>query len=136
MRQHHTRKRRIMRIITTTDEIPEFASECEEHNYWSTHAFGSEMFAASDGRDDDLPPPYDLENTSLLRVRLENTDIDQLRAAARARRISIRTLMLHLVADFLADERDRAAHHVATDGDTPRIAVDAATNRTGATVLG
>jgi hypothetical protein len=44
-------------IIYSVDEIPDFANECEEHEFWSTHEFSDELMGqAMWDPDDPLAP--------------------------------------------------------------------------------
>lgn len=46
--------------VNSLDEIPTFASEAEEAEYWSTHSFGDgllELMQPVPFDDDELPPP-------------------------------------------------------------------------------
>ena len=45
-------------VVQSWDEVPEFADQCEEHGFWSTHEMGDE-FVESVGPDAEaeLPPP-------------------------------------------------------------------------------
>ena len=45
-------------VIHSWDEVPEFANECEEQEFWSTHEMGDEFFADAEvDADAELPPP-------------------------------------------------------------------------------
>jgi hypothetical protein len=51
---------RHLHVIESFDEVPEFASEAEEAEYWSTHSLGEkllEMMKPVPFDDDELPPP-------------------------------------------------------------------------------
>lgn len=45
-------------VVHSWDEAPEFADECEEHEFWSTHEMGDECFEnVEPAAADELPPP-------------------------------------------------------------------------------
>jgi hypothetical protein len=45
-------------VVHSWDEVPQFANECEEHEFWSTHEMGDEFFDNVRPEDyADLPPP-------------------------------------------------------------------------------
>ena len=45
-------------IVHSWDDVPTFADECEEHEFWSTHEMGDEFFEnVAPDADADLPPP-------------------------------------------------------------------------------
>jgi uncharacterized protein YegP (UPF0339 family) len=43
-------------VIHSTEEIPPFTNECEEHEFWATHEPGAELFEDAQP-DPGLPPP-------------------------------------------------------------------------------
>ncbi len=43
--------------VESPDDIPDFANEDEEHEFWSTHSFGELLLAEMGPLDDVLPPP-------------------------------------------------------------------------------
>lgn len=44
-------------IVHSLDEIPAFANECEEHEFWSTHEFSDELMEQANwDADDPLAP--------------------------------------------------------------------------------
>jgi len=46
------------RIIHSVDEIPKFATEQEEREFWETHDFSADLLTAQPvDPDDPLPPP-------------------------------------------------------------------------------
>jgi hypothetical protein len=44
-------------ILESLDDLPEFRSEAEEAEFWSTHELGQEILDAMGSLDDVLPPP-------------------------------------------------------------------------------
>ena len=45
-------------IVHSWDEVPVFANECEEHEFWSTHEMGDEFFEnVEPDAEAELPPP-------------------------------------------------------------------------------
>jgi hypothetical protein len=43
--------------VESLDDIPSFANEDEEHEFWSTHSFGEVLLDQMGPLDDVLPPP-------------------------------------------------------------------------------
>lgn len=51
-------------VVHGWDDVPEFADECEEQEFWSTHEMGDEFFEnVEPDAHAELPPPRARRNT-------------------------------------------------------------------------
>ena len=92
--------------IHSEEEIPEFSTEAEEAEFWSTHSLGDEMLAtmgcAPDGL---LPPPR--PRTSPVAVRFDQGTLLRLKTLARKRHKGYQTLLKEFVMERLYEEEKR-----------------------------
>jgi hypothetical protein len=97
-----------MITIEREENIPIFASEDEEHEYWGVHDFSEELWEKLEFHDDaGLPPP--LAETFPVEVYLEEAAIKQLEALAARQRTRPGRLLRKLVLRALAEDEQRQA---------------------------
>ena len=89
-----------------TSEIPAFASEREEADWWDTHG-PSERYLDRAGEltDHGLPPPR--ARTTPLAVRFDEATIRRLRALAAIKKKGYQTLLKEFVCERLYEEEKR-----------------------------
>ena len=88
-------------------DVPDFASEDEEHQFWSTHELGEDLLKAAQPLErDNLPPPR--PRTRSVAVRFDDVTLQRIRALAARRHQGYRALIKQLVTERL-DEEDRRA---------------------------
>jgi len=94
-------------VVRRPEDIPEFASEEEEHRFWSEHRFGGKMLKEMTPGGDEgvLPPPR--EETRPVSVRFDPTMLDRLRALAARRGQRYQTLLKQFVLERLYEEEQR-----------------------------
>lgn len=93
--------------INSPDEIPTFANECEEHDFWSTHSFGPGMMKYAEEHPDPL-----LDELLPVRPRSISIGIDaevyrRLRALASVKGRRYQTLLKEFVTERLYEEEKR-----------------------------
>lgn len=108
-------------IPVEREDIPPFASEAEEHAFWSTHTFGPQLLAEMRPEGDpELPSPDQVrahvdarrrreraESTRPVPIRLEVDLLRRLRALAARKHIGYQTLLKQFVAERLYEEEKR-----------------------------
>ena len=96
-------------LIYSADDIPEFKSEREEHEFWNTHVFSEEFIDQAVARGDEVPAPPTRErkqsrSTSL---RLDEDTLKRLRYLARKKGKGYQTLLKEFVVERLYEEEKR-----------------------------
>jgi hypothetical protein len=95
-----------MTTVHRLEDIPEFANEDEEADYWATHDLGEEILAqmrpAAEG---ELPPPR--ERTRPVAIRFDDDVLRRLRAVARRKNKGYQTLLKEFVVERLYEEEKR-----------------------------
>jgi uncharacterized protein (DUF4415 family) len=95
-----------MKQVNNPSEIPEFKSEEEEHEFWSSHELTDEFFDAAEPIDEgELPPPR--PRKQLLSVRIEDDLVNRLKALAAVKGVGYQTLLRQFVADRVYEEEKR-----------------------------
>jgi uncharacterized protein (DUF4415 family) len=93
--------------VNSWDEVPDFANEDEEHEFWSTHSLGQaildQMGPIEDGI---LPPPR--QRTRPVAVRFDEDVLNRLREVARLKGKGYQTLLKEFVVERLYEEEKRA----------------------------
>jgi len=93
--------------VNSLDEIPRFANEDEEHEFWSTHSLGQPLLDQMGPVDDgSLPPPR--SRTRPVAVRFDDDTIRRLRGLARLKGKGYQTLLKEFVVERLYEEEKRA----------------------------
>jgi hypothetical protein len=101
-----------MKLVRRWSEVPAFASEREEHEFWSTHGLAGEALEQlrEDG-DPDLPPPSAFQRansrTRPAVVRLEPEVLRRLKALAARKHKDYQTLLREFVVERLSEEEER-----------------------------
>lgn len=95
--------------VNSWDSVPDFASEAEEAEFWSTHSFGPGMTAdAEAGRlnfEHVLPQPR--VRSTPLSFRFDPTTVARLKTLARRRNKGYQTLAKEFVMERLYEEEKR-----------------------------
>ena len=92
--------------IDTLGDIPEFATEREEADFWATHAFSERYFnLVGETTDHGLPPTR--PRTTPLAVRFDEATLTRLRALAAIKKKGYQTLPKEFVCERLYEEEKR-----------------------------
>ena len=109
----------MLKTIKSSDEVPEFKIEREEHEFWGSHRLSEELLETFVPRSkrDNLPPPRERTITrprkgsvsvrSSVSVRMENDLVNRLKALAAVKGIGYQTLLRQFVADRVYEEEKR-----------------------------
>jgi uncharacterized DUF497 family protein len=97
--------------VNSEDEVPSFANECEEAEFWATHRLGPALLdrmqpIAVEG-DDVFPPIRERDRTRPVALRLGEDTLRRLRAVARKKHIGYQTLLKQFVDERLYEEEKR-----------------------------
>jgi hypothetical protein len=99
----------VMTEINSWDEVPAFANEDEEHEYWSTHCLGPGILSQMKHRweepdpDPRLPSPRPVS----IRLRLEGETYVRLRRLAHRRGVAYKALLRELLVERIWEEERR-----------------------------
>jgi hypothetical protein len=99
--------------VERREDIPHFASEDEEHAFWSTHAIAGALLEEMQPvpRDDPTFPPARPESTSPrtrpVSVRLDADVLRRLKAVAAKKRKGYQSLLKEFIAERLYEEEKR-----------------------------
>src|SRR5579859_3683740 len=91
-------------IIHSLDEIPSFASEDEEFEYWATHRFGPEILDQMGPLPDEVRPRRRERPVSL---KLSRHALARVKALAERRHVSYQELLEQFIAERLHEEEKR-----------------------------
>jgi uncharacterized protein (DUF4415 family) len=96
-------------IVECKEDIPEFASEAEEAEYWSTHTMSDELLDQFRSLPEDgggiLPPAR--KPTYPVSLRLDNDVMHRLRVLAARKGMRYQTLLKQLLTERLYEEEKR-----------------------------
>lgn len=92
--------------INSLDEIPDFASEAEEAEFWGTHGLGPALLDQMGPLDDVLPRAR--PRTRPVVIRFDDDTLTRLRALARAKGKPYQTLLEEFAIERLYEEEKRA----------------------------
>lgn len=93
-------------VVHSLDEIPSFASEAEESEYWGKHAFSEELWEQLPAIPErELPPPR--PRTRSIAVRFDDSTLGRIKALAARRRKGYQTLLKEFVVERLYEEEKR-----------------------------
>jgi GNAT superfamily N-acetyltransferase len=106
---HAPRQPGEMTVIHRWSDVPHFADEAEEAEWWGSHSLGDELLAGfrpvpEDG-DDWLPPAR--PRTRPVAVRFDESVINRLRVLAAHRHKGYQTLLKEFVMERLYEEEKR-----------------------------
>lgn len=97
---------RKMKEIKSPDEIPDFESEKEEREFWSTHALSEEYFEkAGPIPEGVLPPPR--PRTRPISLRFDEDVLARVKAVAKSKHKGYQTLLKEFVVERLYEEEKR-----------------------------
>jgi len=88
-------------------DIPAFANEEEEHQYWSTHSFGPGLLAEMTPMEDDELPPV-RPRTRPVPLRLGEDVVARAKTLAAQRHTGYQTLLKEFIVERLYEEEKRA----------------------------
>src|SRR5215467_14223796 len=96
----------LMIAIHSWDEVPDFASEAEEADWWGSHELGPELLDQMGPPPEGLlPPPR--ERTRPIAVRFDDSTVRRLKAVAARRHKGYQTLLKEFVTERLYEEEKR-----------------------------
>ena len=102
-----------LKTIKSWDEVPEFKSEREEHEFWGSHSLSEGLLETFEPRSerDNLPPPRERTITrprkNPVSVRMENELVNRLKVLAAIKGVGYQTLLRQFVADRVYEEEKR-----------------------------
>lgn len=93
--------------VNSWDEMPSFANEREEADWWATYSLGPGILDAPGAQDFDnmLPPPR--PRTTPMSFRFDSDTVGRLKALAKRRNKGYQTLVKEFVAERLYEEEKR-----------------------------
>ena len=92
--------------IDDWSEVPAFANEAEEAEFWGTHGLGERLLEQMGPVDDgSLPPPR--ERTRPVAIRFDDDVIGRLKVLARLKHKGYQTLLKEFVVERLYEEEKR-----------------------------
>jgi len=93
--------------IDSLNEVPIFANEREEVEFWDTHGFSDKFFRDNPPEPDDpnLPPPR--ARTTPVAVRFDTDTLARLKALARKKHKGYQTMLKEFVSERLYEEEKR-----------------------------
>lgn len=94
-----------LKEIHSWDEVPAFASEREEAEFWSTHALGEELLVEDLEGDPMLPTSR--PRTTPVSIRFDADTLGRLKRLAHHRRRGYQTMVKEFVAERLYEEEKR-----------------------------
>jgi uncharacterized protein (DUF4415 family) len=95
-----------MKEVQSLEEIPQFASEDEEAEFWATHALSEELLAKMEPLSEEVLPPT-RPRTQPISLRLDSHVLERLRALAETKNKGYQTLMKEFVVERLYEEEKR-----------------------------
>jgi len=93
-------------VVERIEDIPQFESEAEEHQFWSTRTFSQELMDKAAPLPDDLPLPT-RKPTYPVSLRLDNDVVHRLRALAAKKHMRYQTLLKQFLIERLYEEERR-----------------------------
>ena len=94
----------VLTPLRSTNEIPAFASEEEEHRFWQTHELADELWDQLPAvPEEELPGP----RTKPVPVRFDTDVLRRLKALAAKRHTGYQTLLKQFVVERLYEEEKR-----------------------------
>jgi hypothetical protein len=95
-----------LKEIQSLDEIPSFASEEEEAEFWATHSLGEELLDQMEPIPDGvLPPPR--SRTKPISLRFDEDVLRRLKALAKSKHKGYQTMLKEFVVERLYEEEKR-----------------------------
>lgn len=101
-----TIQQRDMKVIHSFDDVPPFATEQEEADFWSTHELGDEILAQMGPLPDGvLPSPR--ARTKPVAIRFDEDTLQRVKTLAVRRHKGYQTLLKEFVVERLYEEEKR-----------------------------
>lgn len=108
-----TKQRRTLTPVSA-NEIPTFASEQEEADFWSQHELADDLLNRMESPAEDvLPPPR--QRTKAISLRLDPDTLARLKALAAARGMPYQRLLKQFLVERLYVEESRGGSDVGSD---------------------
>jgi predicted DNA binding CopG/RHH family protein len=113
------------RQINSLDDLPAFASEAEEAEFWETHELGPALLAEM-GPPDDVELPATRSRTTPISIRMDTGVLVEVKAEAAQRDTAYQTFMKEIVVVGLAvmrGDRSVGASNLSAPVHPPRLSV-------------
>ena len=95
-----------MKEVQSSEEIPQFANEAEEAEFWATHSLSEALLARMEPLPEDVLPPT-RPRTQPISLRLDSDVLERVRALAEMKHKGYQTLMKEFVVERLYEEEQR-----------------------------
>jgi uncharacterized protein (DUF4415 family) len=95
-----------MKEVQSPEEIPQFANEAEEAEFWATHALSEAFLAKMEPLPEEVLPPA-RPRTQPISLRLDSDVLERVRALAEMKHKGYQTLMKEFVVERLYEEEKR-----------------------------
>lgn len=99
--EHHA-----MTTINSFDDVPAFANEAEEADFWATHELGDAILARMGPVGEDALPPA-RPRTKPVAVRFDEDTLKRVKRLAARRHKGYQTLLKEFVTERLYEEEKR-----------------------------
>ena len=114
-----------MKEVQSSEEIPQFANEAEEAEFWATHALREGFLAKMEPLPEDVLPPA-RPRTQPISLRLDSDVLERVRALAETKHKGYQTLMKEFVVERLYEEEKREGILSASSTEEARAAAETA----------
>jgi len=108
-----------MKEVQSPEEIPQFANEAEEAEFWATHALSEAFLAKMEPLPEDVLPPA-RPRTQPISLRLDSDILERVRALAEVKHKGYQTLMKEFVVERLYEEEKREGILSDSSTENPR----------------
>jgi uncharacterized protein (DUF4415 family) len=95
-----------MKEVKSSEEIPQFANEAEEAEFWATHSLSEAFLTKMEPLPEDVLPPT-RPRTQPISLRLDSDVLERVRALAEVKHKGYQTLMKEFVVERLYEEEKR-----------------------------
>src|SRR5829696_2345257 len=95
-----------MKEVQSPEEIPQFANEAEEAEFWATHALSEGFLAKMEPLPEDVLPPA-RPRTQPISLRLDSDVLERVRTLAETKHKGYQTLMKEFIVERLYEEEKR-----------------------------
>ncbi len=114
-------KHESMKEVQSSEEIPQFANEAEEAEFWATHSLSEALLARMEPLPEDVLPPT-RPRTQPISLRLDSDVLERVRALAEMKHKGYQTLMKEFVVERLYEEEKREGILSASSTEEARTA--------------
>ena len=90
-----------MKTISNWNEVPEFESDAEEHEFWTTHSLNPRLINAS------VHSPDSKESTTIT-LRFDPRMLSRIKRIARSRFLNYQSMMKQWLAERMEEEVRRS----------------------------